>query len=53
MFEDDDETICANCGLVQCLCDVRQEHDCDDDDCDCGVDCSCCINGECNCHFED
>ena len=50
---DDDETICALCGLISCICDVYEEHCCEDERCECGVDCPCCINAECDCRFQD
>jgi hypothetical protein len=50
---DDDGTICAHCGLINCICDIYEEHCCDDEQCECGVDCPCCINAECDCRFKD
>jgi hypothetical protein len=47
-FDEDTDTICAECGLVQCQCE-HYRHDCNQSHCDCGAHCVCCVHGLCTC----
>ena len=49
MYDDDDETICAHCGLVNCICEEEGEHDCLECACICGALCPCCDHDLCTC----
>lgn len=49
--EDLDDTLCALCGKTpdKCPCYVHPPHSCLIDECDCGVECSCCELKVCDC----